>query len=92
MTHCIPILNQILSFLHVNQVFVKRIHVFRSLLAITHNIFSNFDANPTRETRGVFLDISKAFDRVWHEGLLHKLKLYGVNGPLLSLIKSFFGK
>ena len=34
------------------------------LLAITHNIFSNFDANPPRETRGVFLDISKAFDRV----------------------------
>ena len=59
------------------------------LLAITHNIFSNFDANPPHETRGVFLDISKAFDRVWHEGLLHKLKSYGVNGPLLSLIKSF---
>ena len=26
----------------------------------------------------------------WHEGLLHKLKSYGVNGPLLSLIKSFW--
>ena len=34
------------------------------LLAITHDIFSRFDCNPTLETRGVFLDISKAFDRV----------------------------
>ena len=41
------------------------------------------------ETRGVFLDISKAFDIVWHEGLLYKLKSYGIKGPLLILIKRF---
>ena len=35
------------------------------------------------------MDISKAFDRVWHEGLLYKLKSNGINGPLLTLIKSF---
>ena len=35
------------------------------------------------------LDISKAFDRVLHEGLLYKLKSYGISGPLLILIKSF---
>ena len=34
------------------------------LIAITHNIFSDFDANPSLEVRGVFLDLSKAFDRV----------------------------
>ena len=39
--------------------------------------------------RGIFLDISKAFDRVWHEGLLFKLQAYGINGPLLCLIKDF---
>ena len=49
----------------------------------------NFDACPSLETRGVFLDISKALDRVWHEGLLFKLKSYGITGPLLTLIKSF---
>ena len=35
------------------------------------------------------LDISKAFDRVWHAGLLHKLKSYGISGPRFALISSF---
>ena len=39
--------------------------------------------------RAVALDISKAFDKVWHAGLLHKLRGYGINGHLLDLIKSF---
>ena len=33
--------------------------------------------------------ISKAFDRVWHAGLLHKLKSYGISGQIFSLISSF---
>ena len=37
----------------------------------------------------MFLDISKAFDRVWHDGLLFKLKQNGVSGNLFQLIKSF---
>ena len=56
------------------------------LLAIRHDIFLRFDSGPSLETRGVFLDISKAFDRIWHDGLLFKLK---ENGNLLELIKSF---
>ena len=44
------------------------------LLSITHDIFTGFDSTPLLDTRGVFLDISKAFDRVWHEGLVFKLK------------------
>ena len=35
------------------------------------------------------LDISKAFDRVWHAGLLQKLKSYGISGRIFSLISSF---
>jgi len=31
----------------------------------------------------IFCDISKAFDRVWHEGLIKKLKSYGISGVLL---------
>ena len=34
------------------------------LLSIVHNLYKAFDAYPTRETRRVFLDMSKAFDKV----------------------------
>ena len=41
------------------------------------------------EARAVALDISKAFDKVWHAGLLHKLKAYGISGSIFELISSF---
>ena len=44
--------------------------------------------NRSGATRAVALDISKAFDRVWHAGLLHKLKPYGISGQIFSLISS----
>ena len=59
------------------------------LISITHDIYCAFDANPSLEVRGVFLDLSKALDKVWHEGLLYKLKSNGINGNALQLIKSF---
>ena len=40
------------------------------LIAITHVLFGAFDCNPPLEVRSVFLDISKAFDKVWDKGLL----------------------
>ena len=39
---------------------------------------------------GVAPDISKAFNRVWHAGLLHKLKSYGISCQIFGLISSFF--
>ena len=41
---------------------------------------------------GVFLDIYKAFDTVWHDGLLYKLKAYGVQGELLSRLRNYLQK
>ena len=42
-----------------------------------------------KEDRAVFCDISKAFDRVWHAGLLLKLKTAGVAGSVLTWFKSY---
>ena len=39
--------------------------------------------------RAVFCDISKAFDRVWHSGLLYKLQVAGVTGEVLDWFKSY---
>ena len=38
--------------------------------------------------RGVFLDISKAFDKVWKNGLFFKLHVYGIEGKILALLKT----
>ena len=59
------------------------------LLSITQTIHSAFDCDPTLEVRSVFLDISKAFDRVWHDGLLYKLRRCGISGNLFNLLHSF---
>ena len=40
-------------------------------------------------TRAASLDISKAFDRVWHVGLLYRPKSYGISGQIFDLISSF---
>ena len=37
----------------------------------------------------IFCDISKAFDRVWHRGLLLKMERYGIRGDLLLWFKSY---
>ena len=59
------------------------------LLAISHKIYCAFDDVPSKETRAVFLDLSKAFDRVWHKGLLYKHECSGISGNLLALIRDF---
>ena len=59
------------------------------LLAITHEIFEAFDCNPLLEVRSVFLDISKAFDKVWHKDLLFKLKSLDISGELYNLLENY---
>ena len=88
------IFDHMYSFLQTNNLLSKNQSGFRpgdstinQLLSITTEIFKAFEK--TDETRAVFLDISKAFDKVWHEGLCFKLKQNGINGNLLKLVNSF---
>ena len=59
------------------------------LIAITHEIFEAFHYNPSLGVRSVFLDISKAFDKVWYKGLLYKLKSMGISGELYNLLENY---
>ena len=60
-------------------------------LSIVHDIYSSFNFHASLEVRSIFLDISEAFDRVWHEGLLYKIQSIGISGKPLKLIESFLG-
>ena len=57
------------------------------LLSITHQIYNTCDDG--LEVRDIFLDILNAFDKVWHKGLLHKLKQNGISGKLFNIITDF---
>ena len=56
-------------------------------MCITHNIYQSFDDG--HETRAIFLDISNAFDKVWNNGLLYKLKQNRISSCLLNNITDF---
>ena len=57
------------------------------LLSITDEMYQSFDEG--FDVGSVFLDISKAFDKVWHDGLIFKLKQNGISGNLLNLLSNF---
>ena len=57
------------------------------LISITHEIYKSFDDG--YEVRGVFLDISKALGKEWHQGLHHKLRQNGIFGKLLNTLTDF---
>ena len=57
------------------------------LLYISNEFSQALDAG--KEIRVVFFDISKAFDRVWHKGLLYKIEQMGIRGDLLSWIENY---
>ena len=57
------------------------------LIFLVHKIYEALEGG--KEVRVVFLYISKAFDKVWHAGLLRKLEALGVQSPLLQWFESY---
>ena len=57
------------------------------LWPITHDIYKSFDFG--EEIRGVFLDISKAFDKVWYDAIVFKLEQNGISGNLHKILHDF---
>ena len=97
---CVPnysnniICKQIMSHFSKNKILTPVQHGFRSkhscesqLLTITDKIIQNFEGKT--QTDVVVLDLSKAFDVVPHQRLLHKLDHYGIRGTTLNWIQNF---
>ena len=73
--------NSIFEYLQENYLFCDNQSGFRpsnscehQLLSIVHDIYASFDCNQPTDVIGVFTDISKVFDRVWHKELIYKIK------------------
>ena len=59
------------------------------LISITHDICRAFNCCRSLKVRGIFLDLSKAFDKVWHHGLFFKLESFGIRGKLFNLLEDY---
>jgi hypothetical protein len=86
--------NHIYSFLKDNGLlnqnqsgFIPGDSTINQLISICNKIHCQLDTDD--EVLAVFLDLSKAFDKVWHKGLLYKLKRIGITGKLLEWIESY---
>ena len=56
------------------------------ILSINHEILSAFDLG--LEVRGIFFDISKAFDKLWHDGLIFKLRQNGICSEMINTLEN----
>ena len=90
------IFNNIYSYLNGNNLIAKNQSGFRpgdsttnQLLYLVNEIHQAFENPKSLEVRAIFLDISKAFDKVWHDGLIFKLKQNGVSGSLLMFFQNY---
>ncbi|GFX84243.1 RNA-directed DNA polymerase from mobile element jockey [Trichonephila clavipes] len=88
---CPPRLN---DHLERENILIPEQHGFRPRLSTSHQLlrvveFIKEGNNKDECTAAVFLDIQKAFDRVWHTGLLFKLITYKIPPPLIYLLNSY---
>ena len=88
------ITNRIKDRCNENNIINKQENGFRSKRNTNDNLFKltqslKQNINNGFVTSAVFLDVEKAFDQVWHAGLLHKMKKFGIDQNLLRWINSF---
>ena len=88
------ITSHLVKHLNNNNILYDLQHGFREkrscetqLVMLIEDLASNLQAG--RQTDLILLDFSKAFDKVTHEKLLHKLHQYGVRGNILNWIRGF---
>lgn len=86
--------NRINNFVSINNILPAEQFGFRTQYSTTHQVCrikNIIDQNKSakRSTGMVLLDIEKAFDSIWHDGLLYKMHLFGFPNYILKLIKSF---
>lgn len=67
--------------------FLPRDGTVNQLVQLYHIFCEALDRK--KEVRVVFCDISKAFDRVWHKGLIFKLHQMGIRGKLLDWFRDY---
>jgi len=66
---------------------LRGVTTVNQLLAITHNIYESLDSG--KDVCAIFPDVSKAFDEVWHEGLIFKLNQFGIIWTIISLLEHY---
>jgi hypothetical protein len=72
---------------HSNYGFKTGDDTINQMVCITDSIYKSLDCG--KDVTMVYLDISKAFDKVWHRGLLYKLQSFGVCGSLLAWLGDY---
>ena len=83
LNHCIE--NDVIT--EKQAAYLKGDSTIQQLLYIVHHIRSNWGIG--KITQGIFLDISSAFEKVWHNGLIAKLNQIGVSGLCLNTISTY---
>ena len=88
--------NKLYVYLNANNLIIKNQSGFRpgdsttnQLLYLVNEIHQVFESSKSLEVRVVFLHISKVFDKVWHDGLIFKLKQNGVSGNLIKFFQNY---
>jgi hypothetical protein len=88
------ILTRLLHYIQEKDIYLPEQFGFRAKHATTHQLLRvanmiNHGFNTNKATGIVFLDVAKAFDRVWHNGLIHKLIALDIPPYLIHILDSY---